>query len=168
MNKTVAAVATLLTTLVLLMIVGIVYSVRASDRDNQIQPQASVEAPAEVQAIQPVTPVSDGNGASFSQVKMVTPEEIVSAAIDFLGRDDVYSVESATINGQDGYRVIYSSGDAVLLDAEGQVTGIEQAVNQAAVSWDDDDWDDDHDDDDWDDDYDDDDSDHDRRDHDDD
>lgn len=55
----------------------------------------------------------------------VTPEQAASIAAQYMKKTDVYSVESASLNGANVFKVIFSSGDVVYVGLDGIVISTE-------------------------------------------
>ncbi len=60
-----------------------------------------------------------------NQLAQVTHEEAASLAANFLGQNDLYSVENTVWNGIDAYKVVFSSGTIVYVGMERQILGTE-------------------------------------------
>lgn len=59
------------------------------------------------------------------QLAQVTHQEAANIAANFLGQNDLYSVENAAWNGVDAYKVVFSSGTIVYVSMDGQILGSE-------------------------------------------
>ena len=95
--------------------------------ESQKQQQALQEQLAALQAANPAAP------AATTQTAAITPEQAASIASQAFGQTSVYSVEATSLQGQDVYKVTFSSGDIAYVDAQGQVVGsvsAQQAANQ--------------------------------------
>jgi hypothetical protein len=55
----------------------------------------------------------------------VTPEQAASIAAQYMKKTDVYSVESASLNGVNVFKVVFSSGDVVYVGLDGNVISTE-------------------------------------------
>jgi hypothetical protein len=106
-----------LTVFVLVMTAGVVSAYRqVNDSLAAVQatPQAApvaMDVPTEAPAPTPTeVPVVN-----------LSPQEAALAAANFLGRTDLYSVENASWNGIDAYKVTFSSGDIVYVGMDGQI-----------------------------------------------
>lgn len=73
---------------------------------------------------QPVTVAAEALPVQ-AQVVQVTHQEAAAIAANFLGQNDLYSVENAVWNGADTYKVVFSSGTTVYVNMDGQVLGSE-------------------------------------------
>ena len=68
------------------------------------------------------------SGQNSSPVQMVakasnniTPQQAAQVAAQFIGRNDLYSVATAPLNGASTYKVTFSSGTVVYVSMAGQV-----------------------------------------------
>ena len=57
-------------------------------------------------------------------VASLTPQEAAALASNVLNQQDVYSVESSSINGVDAYMVTFSSGQIAYVGLDGQILSI--------------------------------------------
>lgn len=113
MSKKNMLISAALTTFVLVVLAN-VSAVYAQIRDAvTIQPTA-----------QPTTVVAEAPAVQ-DQVVQVTHQEAANIAANFLGQNDLYSVENAVWNGVDAYKVVFSSGTIVYVSMDGQVLGSE-------------------------------------------
>jgi len=55
---------------------------------------------------------------------IITPQDAAQIAAQFLGRSDLYSVESDFLNGTSAYKVTFSSGDVVYVNPQGHVISV--------------------------------------------
>jgi hypothetical protein len=83
--------------------------------------QAQQALQAQLAALQ--NPVVPEAAASFS----IAPEDAAGIAAQYMGRADLYSVETSVLNGNTVYKVVFSSGDIVYLSLDGQVLGVAPA-----------------------------------------
>lgn len=60
-----------------------------------------------------------------NQATQVTHQEAANIAANFLGQNDLYSVENAVWNEADAYKVVFSSGTIVYVGMDGQILGSE-------------------------------------------
>jgi hypothetical protein len=65
---------------------------------------------------------------------MITPQDAAQIAAGYMGHSDLYSVESATVNGNQVYKVTFSSGDIVLVDTSGQIVAVQPAPSLTAAN----------------------------------
>jgi hypothetical protein len=54
----------------------------------------------------------------------ISPQDAAQIAAQFLGRSDLYSVESDFLNGTSAYKVTFSSGNVVYVSPQGQVISV--------------------------------------------
>jgi hypothetical protein len=57
----------------------------------------------------------------------ISPEDAATIAAQYMGRSDLYSVESTSLYGNTVYKVVFSSGDIVYIGLDGQVIGVAPA-----------------------------------------
>jgi hypothetical protein len=87
---------------------------------------------------QPVQPVSV-SAASLPTatepvaVAALTPQEAASAAALFLNRQDLYSVESASFNGTESYKVTFSAGQIAYVGLDGQILSVTKIKPKVVV-----------------------------------
>lgn len=113
MSKKNLLISAALTTFVLVILAN-VSAVYARFRDTvTLQPIA-----------QPVTVAAEELPVQAQGVQ-VTHQEAAAIAANFLGQDDLYSVENAVWNGVDAYKVVFSSGMTVYVSMDGQILGSE-------------------------------------------
>jgi hypothetical protein len=87
--------------------------VSAQQQPSQVAASLQLSAPAAAPAAAAPAPVS------------VAPQDAASIAAKALNRTDLYSVELATYQGVQAYKVTFSSGDIVYVSLTGQVLGTE-------------------------------------------
>jgi hypothetical protein len=104
MKKSSLFISTILTVFILAVLAGTVTAYRAVNTNV-------VAAQQPTPVVQP-TPVA------------LTPEQAAQVAAQYWGRSDLYSVESAMLNGTTAYKVTFSSGDIVYVSPEGQVVSV--------------------------------------------
>jgi hypothetical protein len=91
-----------LTAFVLAMVAGVMTTVRG---------MGSTDTSVAVSAAAPIT---------------LDARQAASAASQYLNRTDIYSVETASISGTLGYKVVFSSGDVVYVGMDGQILATEK------------------------------------------
>lgn len=62
-----------------------------------------------------------------------TPEQAAALAAKVIGRTDLYSVETADLNGASTYMVTFSSGDVVYVSPDGQILSITKMEPQTVM-----------------------------------
>ncbi len=72
-----------------------------------------------------------GSGVSNT---IVTPQQAAEIAALYIGRTDLYSVENTAVNDQPAYLVTFSSGDQVFISPDGQVLSVLPAEQITAGS----------------------------------
>lgn len=164
MNKTAVVIATVLTTLVLLSVAGLVYTVQGSVR----QAEAQGATPAGAQSLSPeiqqreaqyqamieeanqrllqAESTAQANPALTGQTQAaINPERAAEVASAALGRQDVYSIEALPeAGGGFHYQVTFSSGDVVQVSTAGQILDVQSPQTLQARAGDDEYEDDDH------------------------
>jgi hypothetical protein len=134
MKKSSLFISAVLTTFILAVLAGAITAYRAFTRDTT----QTVVSQAPV-VLQPTTVT-------------LTPEAAAQVAAQYLRRSDLYSVESAILNGVTAFKVTFSSGDVVYVGTDGQVVSVvpaqvvliqnpaptSQPVQSSSPSWNDD------------------------------
>jgi hypothetical protein len=118
MNKKALFLSVAITAFILIMVGG-VFSV--------YQAFASTGVPA-TQA-QPVSQATFPTAAAVStapKLQQVTPEQAAAIAVAYLGQQDVYAVETATLESVTVYKVTFSSGYIVFVGLDGQILRTEK------------------------------------------
>ena len=90
----------------------------------QQQEQALQEQLATLQA-------SQANNAQVAVQDVITPQQAADIASNALGQTSIYSVELAPMNGQNLFKVTFSSGDIVYVSMDGQIAGSVSAPQQS-------------------------------------
>jgi hypothetical protein len=57
---------------------------------------------------------------------VLLPQEAAAVAANVLNQQDIYSVETSSINGIDAYKVVFSSGQVAFVGLDGQILSISQ------------------------------------------
>lgn len=83
--------------------------------------QAQIKA-LQSQSIEPTSPAQ------------VSPQEAAQIAARYLGRSDLYSVETTSSNGATVYKVTFSSGAIVMVGLDGQVISAKAAPKVSSSS----------------------------------
>jgi hypothetical protein len=102
MKKSSLFISAVLTTFILAALAGVFTAYRSLSGNIQVP----VAQPAPVVATAPAA---------------ITAQEASQIAAQFLGRNDLYAVEAASLNGTNVYMVTFSSGDVVYVSLQGQV-----------------------------------------------
>ncbi|MCJ7431957.1 MAG: hypothetical protein MUO77_00570 [Anaerolineales bacterium] len=123
MRKSTLFISAALTTFLLVMLFGVVSAYQAVMKSNPVNVSTAVPV-AQQQPVSVVEPAS--TLAPTSQAAPVTPEQAAQLAAQILGRTDLYSVETSSLNGVDAYLVTFSSGDLVYVSLTGQILSITQ------------------------------------------
>lgn len=66
-------------------------------------------------------------------VAYISMEQAAKVAATYLGRSDVYSVETVSSNGANIYKVTFSSGDVVYVSLDGSVLSVQRARGVAVT-----------------------------------
>ncbi len=121
MRKSTLFISVALTTMMLVMLFGVVSAYQSITKNPVTTVQAiprmvSQQQPVSNQVVQPtVVPTVQ---------TQLTAEQAAQLAAKTIGRTDLYSVESTTWNTQQAYLVTFSSGDLVYVSLEGQILEI--------------------------------------------
>jgi len=119
MRKSTLFISAVLTTFVMAMLAGV-----ASAYQNAIEKtaeQSFTPILAQPQEQPQVKAVSNTLPAeSFN----ISPEEAAGLAAQILGREDLYSVEVADLDGEMVFMVTFSSGDLIYVSLDGQIRSI--------------------------------------------
>lgn len=132
MRKSTLFISAVLTTFVMAMLAGVASAYQEivkADQLSFLKPQAQASTEAQVKAAADVivptaTEVQDVNW---------TPEEAAGLAAQVLGRDDLYSVEVADLNGETVFMVTFTSGDLVYVSLDGQIRSIGKVQVETVV-----------------------------------
>jgi hypothetical protein len=114
MRKSTLFISAVLTTFMLAVLAGVV---SAYQNGSGSAVEAAVQSPPAAMVQQVNTPIP-------VPVTSITPEEAAAIASKVLNRTDLYSVETASLDGVDTYLVTFSSGDLVYVGLDGQVLSI--------------------------------------------
>lgn len=128
MRKSTLFLSAVLTAFVLAVLVGVV-SAYQNVVSASVAPQPTAASPAQnvsVPQVQAVIPTATA--------AMLTPEQAAALAAQVLGRDDLYSVETADFNGASSYLVTFSSGDLVYVSFAGQILSVGKIVPTVVVN----------------------------------
>ena len=133
MRKSTLFISAVLTTFVMAMLAGVASAYQnAVDADPiaAMLPQTQTQPQPQTKAISNVVPAP-----APIEVQPVnwTPEEAAALAAQVLGRDDLYSVEIADLNGETVYMVTFSSGDLVYVSLDGQIRSIGKVEVETVV-----------------------------------
>jgi uncharacterized membrane protein len=96
------------------------------------------QAQKEIQSLQEQLQAMQANNtaqtAAQPAIAQVSPQDAAQVAAQYLGRSDLYSVESTNFNGNQVYKVTFSSGDIVMVDTTGQIVSVQPAPNLNAFN----------------------------------
>lgn len=115
-------ISAVLTAFILVMGTGIA---SAYQRVNASIEAVKVNATANAARVENVQPVVDNVSANAVVQTTLTHQDAALIAANFLGQTDLYSVENAVWEGTDAYKVVFSSGDVVYINMNGDVIGTE-------------------------------------------
>ena len=121
-----------LTAFVLAVLFGVVTKVTATPIA-----QAAPAPTVAMATTAPNTEVPTQVDPTATQQGPLGPEEAAGLAAKAISRQDVYSVETSTLNGADSYKVVFSSGDVVYVGLDRQVlqmTKLAAVVSSAPVA----------------------------------
>jgi hypothetical protein len=133
MRKSTLFISAALTTFMLAVLAAGV----ASAYQTVINKTDSLTSQSQQAQQQPVSGVADTLPVTASaQATSLTPEQAAQLAAQVIGRTDLYSVETTTLNGAQAYLVTFSSGDLVYVSPTGQILSITklQALSTSATS----------------------------------
>jgi hypothetical protein len=116
MKKSSLFISVVLSTFVLVLLAGVLSAYRTFSRNTSV---SSVQDAPVVQVADPAT---------------VTAQQAASAAAQYLNRSDLYSVETAALNGTTAFKVTFSSGDVVYVSTQGQVMSYIPAASVSSQS----------------------------------
>lgn len=119
MKKTPLFISGVLTTFVLIVMAGVLTAFRTVSAEAQPTPTSE---PTEVPATATAAPL------------LVSPEEAAQIAASIMNQSDVYSVETAALDGVDVYKVTLSSGDVVYVSPIGEVLQVVPAPRSGGRS----------------------------------
>jgi uncharacterized membrane protein len=87
------------------------------------------QAQKEIQSLQEQLQALQANSNTQEAVQaaapLVNPQQAAQIAAQYMGHNDLYSVESITSNGMPAYKVTFSSGDIVIVDTSGQIVSVQ-------------------------------------------
>ena len=96
------------------------------------------QAQKEIQSLQDQLQALQANdtaqAAAQPAAPLITPQDAAQIAAGYMGHSDLYSVESATVNGNQVYKVTFSSGDIVMVDTSGQIVAVQPAPRLSAAN----------------------------------
>lgn len=120
MRKSTIFISAALTTFALIMVYSVVSAYRGiiNTAETTVQPTEVAVDPA-----MDITPAPT----------TVTPEQAAQLAAQVLGRSDLLSAESSSINGVSAYKITFLSGDIVYVSTTGQILSIQMKPQIIAV-----------------------------------
>jgi hypothetical protein len=127
MRKSTLFISAALTAFMLAVLVGV-----ASAYQNIVKSAAVTAQPPTAVAL--VENISAPQAAAPTAVTALTPEQAAALAAQVLGRTDLFSVETADLNGASVYLVTFSAGDLVYVSPEGQILSISKIVPTVVVN----------------------------------
>ena len=89
---------------------------------------------AEQEALQMQIKALQSQSIEPTSPAQVSPQEAAQIAAKYMGRSDLYSVETSSSNGTTVYKVTFSSGDIVLVGLDGQVISVQSASKVSSSS----------------------------------
>jgi hypothetical protein len=104
-----------LTAFVLVMLTGVAAAFK--------QPDVPVVNAAALPTVK-MAPTATAAATATEQVAILSPQEAATAAAQFLNRQDLYSVESASVNGTLAYKVTFSAGQIAYVGLDGQILSV--------------------------------------------
>src|SRR5512138_605238 len=125
MRRGVTLIAAGITAFVLVISVSVVYAYRAMALSRVHEPGvAAVKAPTSRQA----------GIDSETAAPTLSARDVAVIASTLLQRDDAYSIELADWNGQEAYKVTFSSGDVAYMTLDGNLLAFVPASSYVAYS----------------------------------
>ena len=121
MRKSTIFISAALTTFALVILYGVVSAYRGMVN--------TTEAPAQSDN----TAMTDTPTVAVSAPTVLTPEEAAQTAAQVLGRNDLLSAESSSVNGVNAYKITFISGDLVYVGLDGQILSIQTAPQVITV-----------------------------------
>ena len=130
MRKSTLFISAVLTTFVMAMLAGVASAYQGVVSSNSLNGLVS----ANQSQTQPQTKsVSNTIPAQEVQSFNLTPEQAAGLAAQVLGREDLYSVEVADLNGETVFLVTFTSGDLVYVSLDGQIRSIGKVQVETVV-----------------------------------
>ena len=88
---------------------------------------AAAASPTQEMAATDIPTQPGPTATTASAPTQVDPIQAASLAAQYMKKTDVYSVESASINGVNQYKVVFSSGDIVYVGLDGNIISVAAA-----------------------------------------
>jgi len=123
MRKSTLFISAALTTFILAILAGAASAYQSVVNNNQLT-DIQTEVKPQVQIVANPLQVTSN----------ITPEQAAELASKILGRDDLYSVEPADLDGVQTYLVTFSSGDLVYVGLDGQILSVGKIQQQVVIS----------------------------------
>jgi len=159
MNKSAVIFSAFLSTIVLTILAGVVYTVRGAEpvqtdqtlavvpnvaNDLSVANDPALEqellareaayqeliAQANARLIEQQAVVTQVSAPAPVVILQITAEEAAVFASRYLGKSQVYSVEAVDFIGEVVYKVAFSNGDVVYVSLYGDILGVEEAPRQ--------------------------------------
>ena len=111
MRKSSIFISAALTTFALVILYGVVSAYHGAANTVTATPQA--------------TETSIPEATSTPEQTALTPEEAGQLAAQVLGKNDLLSAESSSVNGTNAYMITFLSGDIVYVGLDGQILSIQ-------------------------------------------
>lgn len=126
MRKSTVFISTVLTTFALVMIYGVVSAYR--------NVSTSMEVAALPENTATLEPAMESTVVSGTAIPMVTALQAAQLAAQVMGNNNLLSAESASVNGVDAYKIIFTNNDVVYVGLDGQILGVQVAPLVVNVS----------------------------------
>ena len=127
MRKSTLFISAALTTFILAILAGAASAYQSVVNKNQL---ADIQTEVKPQ----VQTVANPLQVTSTPQEIITPEQAAELASKVLGRDDLYSVEPADLDGVQTYLVTFSSGDLVYVGLDGQILSVSKIQQQVVIS----------------------------------
>ncbi len=121
MGKMVMVISGAVTAFILALTAGAVYAYRSLSMSN---PSSASAGNAQQSVTQSDTTLQLAATQAPTTIPNVSPQDAASIAAKFMNRTDLYSVEIASAQGAQAYKVTFSSGDAAFVSLQGQMLSI--------------------------------------------
>lgn len=96
--------------------------------------QAQKEIQSLQEQLQAMQPNTTTQAAEQAAAPIISPQQAAQIAAQYMGHNDLYSVESTTSNGVQVYKVTFSSGDIVMVDTSGQIVSVKPGPSLKAFN----------------------------------
>lgn len=120
MRKSTLFISTVLTAFMLAVIFGVVKAYQQISASNAVASKPESVAMAPTATAQPTMEAS----SIPTMPAVISPEQATTIATEFLGDNNVYSVEVVDYQGVPAFLVTFSSGQLIYVSPKGEIIGI--------------------------------------------